>query len=379
MPAQRHMAARSRYAQVAARVAAHYARVPSFCQIETAEVQPALHAALPSPQSASAEPRIWAAELPQAAAPVQPPVRRPVPTIVPAQPTLPSSLEAWESGYSRLGWEPDFISRPLCPVPVRKPIPSDSAESPVEYGWDRPAVADEPSSVDAIVPVEPDLPIYANLIEFPRELVATRKRRPRRAEGPFATVQTQLNIFEVDPAAISIEPEAAGATAAWPSPEWSSIELEAQPMDELETRDAPSSLPVLQLPPISRRLTAALVDGVLIGGAIMGAALLAAAKIGHPLPAKIAQISVASAFLFACLLYQVLFLALAEATPGMKCAGINLCTFDGQSPTSAQSRRRLGALLLSVLPLGLGMAWALFDDDHLCWHDHLSKTYLRKN
>jgi uncharacterized RDD family membrane protein YckC len=188
-----------------------------------------------------------------------------------------------------------------------------------------------------------------------------------------------LNIFEVDPAAISIEPEAAGATAAWPSPEWSSIELEAQPMDELETRDAPSSLPVLQLPPISRRLTAALVDGVLIGGAIMGAALLAAAKIGHPLPAKIAQISVASAFLFACLLYQVLFLALAEATPGMKCAGINLCTFDGQSPTSAQSRRRLGALLLSVLPLGLGMAWALFDDDHLCWHDHLSKTYLRKN
>jgi hypothetical protein len=39
----------------------------------------------------------------------------------------------------------------------------------------------------------------------------------------------------------------------------------------------------------------------------------------------------------------------------------------------------LGALLLSVLPLGLGVAWALFDDDHLCWHDRLSKTYLRKD
>jgi hypothetical protein len=38
----------------------------------------------------------------------------------------------------------------------------------------------------------------------------------------------------------------------------------------------------------------------------------------------------------------------------------------------------MGALLLSVLPVGLGAAWLLFDDDHLCWHDRLSKTYLRK-
>ena len=368
MPAQRHVAARSRSAQVAARVAAHYAHVPSFCQIETAEAQPALQAALPSLQSASAEPRIWAPELPQAAAPVQPPVRRPVPTVLPAQPTLPSSLEAWESEYSRLVWEPDLIARPLRPVPARKPIPSDSAESPVEDGCERPPVAGESSSFDAIVPVEPDLPILANLIEFPRELVATRKRRPRRAEGPFAAVaaQAQLNIFEVDPAALSVEPDAADATPAWPSPEWSSIELEAQPMDEPEPRDALSSLPVLQLPSISRRLSAALVDGALIAGAVTGAALVAVARIGHPLPAKIAEIGVASAFLLACLLYQVLFLALAQATPGTKCAGISLCTFDGQSLTTAQSRHRLGALLLSVLPLGLGMAWALFDDDHLC-------------
>ena len=379
MPAQGHMAARSRYAQVAARVAAHYAHAPSFCQIETVEAQPAPHAAMPRPQSASAEPRIWAPELPQAAAPAQPPVRCPAPTVVPSQPTLPSSLEAWESEYSRLVWEPDLIERPMRPVPARKPIPSDDFASSVEDSPEWPTVADEPSSLDAIVPVEPDLPIYANLIEFPRELVATRKRRPRRAEGPFATVQTQLNIFEVDPAALSIEPDAVGATPAWPSPEWSSIELEAQPMDEPEPRDVPSSLPVLQLPSLSRRLAAALVDGALIAGAITGAALVAAAKIGHPFPAKIAEISVASAFLLACLLYQALFLALAQATPGTKCAGISLCTFDGQSPTIAQSRRRLGALLLSVLPLGLGIAWALFDDDHMCWHDHLSKTYLRKD
>ena len=35
-------------------------------------------------------------------------------------------------------------------------------------------------------------------------------------------------------------------------------------------------------------------------------------------------------------------------------------------------------MLLSVLPAGLGLAWALFDENHLCWHDRLSQTYLRK-
>jgi hypothetical protein len=62
----------------------------------------------------------------------------------------------------------------------------------------------------------------------------------------------------------------------------------------------------------------------------------------------------------------------------MRCARISFCTFDGQIPTRGQLRGRLGALLLSVVPAGLGVAWALFDDDHLCWHDRLSRTYLRK-
>jgi hypothetical protein len=35
-------------------------------------------------------------------------------------------------------------------------------------------------------------------------------------------------------------------------------------------------------------------------------------------------------------------------------------------------------MLLSVLPLGLGVMWSIFDEDHLSWHDRLSGTYLRK-
>jgi uncharacterized RDD family membrane protein YckC len=62
----------------------------------------------------------------------------------------------------------------------------------------------------------------------------------------------------------------------------------------------------------------------------------------------------------------------------MKYAGISLCTFEGHNPTRAQRCGRLVSLILSVLPLGLGLVWAIFDDDHLSWHDRLSRTYLRK-
>jgi len=72
---------------------------------------------------------------------------------------------------------------------------------------------------------------------------------------------------------------------------------------------------------------------------------------------KNTEISAVSALLLAGLLYQTLFLALAEATPGMKCAGISLCTFDGQSPTRAQSRR-VGRAAPVCASAGLGVAWA---------------------
>ena len=71
-----------------------------------------------------------------------------------------------------------------------------------------------------------------------------------------------------------------------------------------------------------------------------------------------------------------LFFTLGRATPGMKYAQIRLMTFDGMTPVRAERYKRMAALLVSVLPVGLGLAWALFDEDHLSWHDRLSRTYL---
>jgi uncharacterized RDD family membrane protein YckC len=313
----------SRAAQVAARVAARYAQAPSYSQLhaEACTAQQSIREAFPGPLAASTGPRLWETEAEQPVTPVQP---------------------------STEDWEPDFALRPS--EPAHRVLSS-----------------------------------HANLIEFPRELVAPRKRRPRRAEGPFAAdgLERQLSIFEVDPGAFSIQPQAADTAPVWPSPEWASpewesMELEPHSPDEPEPQSAPVPLPVLRQAPIVRRLAAALVDGVLIAAALLGSALAAVASVGGPLPAGIAKISALSGLLLAGLLYQTIFLILDNATPGMRCANLSVRAFDGRSPSRAQLSRRLGALLLSVLPMGLGVAWVLFDDDHLCWHDRLSKTYLRK-
>jgi uncharacterized RDD family membrane protein YckC len=233
--------------------------------------------------------------------------------------------------------------------------------------------------------VEAAQPIYANLIQFPREMVATRKIRPRRAEGPLAAVapEAQLSIFEVDPRTISTEPAAAveqPAAPVWMRTGLSSVELEPQLEEELVEEPAlqsPAPAP-LELAPLNRRLLALVVDLSLIVAAVLAVAMLMAANArvlpgprGTELAAALVALAIGAA-------YQTLFLTLARATPGMRYAGIGLSTFEGDSPTRAQRCGRLMALPLSVLPLGLGLVWALLDDCSLTWHDRLSQTYLRK-
>jgi uncharacterized RDD family membrane protein YckC len=81
-------------------------------------------------------------------------------------------------------------------------------------------------------------------------------------------------------------------------------------------------------------------------------------------------------FAFAAI-YHLLFFNFGSDTPGMRYAKIALCTFDDENPTRKGMRRRLAAVLLSASPLGLGILWALFDDDRLGWHDRISRTYQR--
>jgi uncharacterized RDD family membrane protein YckC len=291
-------------------------------------------------------------------------------------------------------------------------------------------------------PAGPPMPLPANLIEFPRQLVAPRKARPRYAEGPLraaadpAPAGSQLRIFEVDAAQISTTPVPAEA----PTPQWTSIWLDAPGPDPTESAptssllssrtlsevegEGPASLPsgravpLPQIASIARRLMAAAIDAsILLAGFLAFAAtfVLAACRsipwqpaaflrldlpLDHPLGlARMATHSAAQiaariaaqtglqtrlalavgalALALLYLLYQALFFSFSDSTPGMRCARIALCTFADENPTRRAMRRRILAVLLSACPLGLGLLWAALDEDRLAWHDRLTRIYQR--
>jgi uncharacterized RDD family membrane protein YckC len=237
--------------------------------------------------------------------------------------------------------------------------------------------------------VGPSSDIPANLIQFPRQLVAPRKARPRLAEGPLredsdhAHDSAQLRIFEVEAAQISSAPAIESA-----APEWSSILLAAHPVSAVvEAPEAPfQPIPSPQTAPFNLRLMAAIVDGCVVAAALFAFAAVFAVTVGklaagshanfHMAP-QTAAITGLVVFGMLTLLYQFLFFSLAEATPGMRYARIGLCTLDDDNPTRAAMRRRIFATVLAACPLGIGFLWAWLDDDGLGWHDRISRMYQR--
>ncbi|HXS12823.1 MAG TPA: RDD family protein [Acidobacteriaceae bacterium] len=236
-----------------------------------------------------------------------------------------------------------------------------------------------PEFVDHIIET---MPLPANLIEFPRELVATRKARPRLAEGPLreeAVPEPQLRIFEVEPEQISTEPVTAEEDVS-EAPVWQGMLLDGPMMGPLPRPEAATAVGPVDIAPVSRRLMAAMVDGCCIGAALVGFATVASYISGPGLQAMSKPMlagAVAFTFAIAALLYQLLFFSLNEATPGMRYARIGLCTFAEMNPTRKQKRRRVMAQVLAVCPLGLGLLWVLLDDDRLGWHDRISRIYQR--
>jgi uncharacterized RDD family membrane protein YckC len=253
------------------------------------------------------------------------------------------------------------------------------------------AFRQSPSFEDLGSPID----IPANLIEFPRQLVASRKARPRLAEGPLReeaeqsahqSAQTaQLRIFEVEAAQISTAPSVESL-----APEWSSILLAAHPVSAVvEVPEAPFQ-PVLspQTARFSLRLMAAIVDGCIVTAALFAFAAVFAFTVGKlsgpvnsstgsHITLQTAAVTAAVTFTIFTLLYQVLFFTLSEATPGMRYARIALCTFADDNPTRTAMRRRILATVLAACPLGIGFLWAWLDEDGLGWHDRISRMYQR--
>lgn len=76
------------------------------------------------------------------------------------------------------------------------------------------------------------------------------------------------------------------------------------------------------------------------------------------------------------LIYGVIFLYVAGATPGMKSAGLKLVNFDGLPASSPQRFVRFLGAVVSGASFFVGFAWAIVDEEGLSWHDRISKTFL---
>lgn len=73
--------------------------------------------------------------------------------------------------------------------------------------------------------------------------------------------------------------------------------------------------------------------------------------------------------------YGMLWIWAGRDTVGMRCTGLRLIDFDG-FPANRRCRlvRSLGTWL-SFCAGGIGLLWALADEEKLTWHDHMSKTF----
>jgi uncharacterized RDD family membrane protein YckC len=317
----------SRASRLAAKVAQRYANAPSYSDVFAAKAQAAADTATPAPTA------------------------RDIANLMPEP-----SPESWSGAL-----DTELISG--------KP----GLAAAVDTDHVAPAFMSAVETEEAVVE-----PLAVNLIDFPRELVAARKARPRLAEGPLRessqpTGHDQLKIFEVAPESISqtVRVGAAGG-------EWSPIRLDMNPVSPLSGGlQSPTHEVPLKAAPLEDRLMAGIFDLALVVAAFALFVLVFVACTAHPPTGKPALLAAGVVLGGFFLLYQYLFFKYAEGTPGMRYAKIALCTFDDENPTRKAMCRRVLFTLLAAAPLGLGFAWAWFDPDRLGWHDRLSRIYQR--
>lgn len=192
------------------------------------------------------------------------------------------------------------------------------------------------------------------IIEFPR----MQARHYELAEP----VADQLRIFE--------------AVEELPPPPLSHLnDIEIAPAEPAHLGLEELEIP-LQTAPLEQRAYAAAVDGAILIGA-MGLFGITAEFFANSLPmTKPLLESIAICGFLLLTIYYLLSLSLGRGTAGMHASGLRVTTFLNGTPSRNIMRCRALATVLSYAAMGMGFAWALIDEDRLCWHDRITRTYL---
>jgi uncharacterized RDD family membrane protein YckC len=229
-------------------------------------------------------------------------------------------------------------------------------------------------------------PAYVPTIEEVRidelELAAPAPENPRifEAVGPEAVGPEAIRLEAFEPE--TVEPEPVQVSPA-PVTGWESQQMELLPSFadiqlEPEEERIDHELDVIPMPaPLSQRAVSGLVDAGIVFIAT-GVFALTFVELAEETPqSRMALVCALAAGAIFWLLFQYIFLAYRRATPGMRMAQLELCTFAGTATSMFARQCRALASTLSGVSLGLGFAWAMVDEDRLGWHDRISQTYVR--
>lgn len=233
--------------------------------------------------------------------------------------------------------------------------------------------------------VDPE-PDWRDEVSSRLEAFRARRRSLRNPEG-----QTALPFGSEPPAppvSLAAGSERAGSpfanatgAASRPQPQFERLEISITPslLGQLDTALGPNKAGKHQLYPVASlpdRRRAAFLDLALLLFTFGAIVALFLALGGHFTFNRLdAAVTLATFALFFAQ-YMTLFTIFGGSTPGMMLRGLRVVSFDGTLPTPQQLVWRSIGYLVSAGTFCLGFLWSLWDEDHLCWQDRISQTYL---
>ena len=148
-------------------------------------------------------------------------------------------------------------------------------------------------------------------------------------------------------------------------------------LGETEILSQPQSHIICDAPvaPPAMRLEASLIDGLLMACGCLVALSLYLYQGGTLLPDKHAVLFLLAGLAPIPAVYKLVWTVAGRDTVGMQIAGLRLVDFDGNPPSQERRYQRAFGSAISFLAAGIGLVWALVDEDSLTWHDHMSSTF----
>ncbi len=205
------------------------------------------------------------------------------------------------------------------------------------------------------------LEFSAKVIEFPR-IAAIPEVRTSDLADPVIDRPRIVEAPEVLP-----PPPALGGMLMEPA-----YNLASGIKDELSLPCAPAS--------IVRRGLAATIDASIVGSAVAVFTAVLARTSAWQLRENflVSFEGLGAVALLLWMTYAFLFVVYTGATPGITLACLELAAFDGKPVQRSRRCWRVITSFLSALSAGLGYLWCFLDDHGLCWHDRITRTYLKK-